>query len=161
MLLSLLSFSCLRFLNGIFQRPLCWVFLFYLFISHHFINWREKIWICTCAAVFFPTFALNISERNYLWTGKSGYSRLLCNDALYKSISIFHLIEKSVYHMPLKALVLTTHTLLMAWMVSISLSVLQNGTQSTIDRRWFLPSSWQAHEIFFCLLISCTLLNGI
>ena len=63
--------------------------------------------ICLCFC-FCPTFALNLSERIVLWTGNSGYSRLICNDALCKSIAIFHLIEKAVFHMPLKALLLTT-----------------------------------------------------
>ena len=94
-------------------------------------------------------FALNIFERNCLWTGNSGYLRLHYNDALSKSVVIFYLIDKEVCHIPLKELLLTTHTVSMAWRVSISFSVWQNGTQSTIYRRWFLPSLFQAHDIFF------------
>ena len=90
--------------------------------------------------------ALNLSERNCLWTSNSGYSSLLWNDALCKSIANFHFIDKSIFHMPLKALVLITHTVSMVWSVSISLSVWHNGTQSTIDRRFFLTSICQAHE---------------
>ena len=73
---------------------------------------------------------------------------MLCNYALCKSIAIFHLIEKVVFHMPLKALLITTHTVSMAWRVSISFSVWQNGTQSTIDRCCFLPSLYHAHDKF-------------
>ena len=160
MLLSQLSFPCLRFLNDIFHRPLSWFFICFSLLGTT-LSTGGKISEYVPVLLFFPTFALNRSERNYLWTGNSGYSRLIWNDPLYKIISISHLIDKAVYHMPLKSLVLTTHTLLMAWMVSISFSVWQDGTQFTIDKRCFIPSSCQAHDTFFCLLISCTLLNGI
>ena len=48
-----------------------------------------------------------------MWTGNSGYLRLLCNYVLCKSIVIFHFIDKTVFLMPLKAVVLTTHTVSM------------------------------------------------
>ena len=70
-----------------------------------------NMFLCCC---FCSTFALNLPEKNVLWTNSSGYLRLLCHDALCKSIAMFHLIDKAVCHMALKALILTTHTLIMA-----------------------------------------------
>ena len=132
-----------------------------IILSQHFIKWRRKHLNLCLYCCFCPTFALNLSERNCLSIGNSVYSRLIWNDTQCKSIVIFRLIEKSVLHMPLKALVIITHTVSMAWRVSTSFSMCQNGIQSTIDRRCFLPSLCQEHETFFGLLIFCTLLNGM
>ena len=123
------------------------VFLF-LFSACTSSTGGDNLWICSCASVFALCLRL-IFRKYFLWTGNSGYSRLICNDALCKSIAIFHLIDKSFCHMTLKSLVLTTHTVSMVWRVSISFYVWHNGTQYTIDRRRFLLSLCQAHDTFF------------
>ena len=92
-----------------FSKDLLAVFFVFSILGHHFINWRrQSMNMCLCCC-FWPTFALDLSEINCLWNGSSGYSRMLWNDALCKSIASFYLIDKQVFHMPLKALVLTTH----------------------------------------------------
>ena len=83
---------------------------------------------------------------------------LLFNDALCKSIAIFHLIDNAVCHIPLKSLVLTTHIVSMAWRVTINFSMWHNGTKSTIDRRCFLTSLYQSHDTF---LLSTDILNTV
>ena len=149
-------FSVLDFWRTL-KRPLSWVF----FLSQNIINWRRQyLNLCLCWSFCF-TFALNLPEINSLLIGNSGYSRLICNDAMCKNIASFHLIDKAVFHMTLKALVLTTHTVSMKWRVSISLSVWQNGTQYTIKRHCFFSSLCQAHEKKFCLLIYFTLLKDM
>ena len=136
---------------------------FFSIFSHHLINRRRQfLTLCLCCC-FCPTFMLNLPERKCLWTNNSGYSRLICNDDLCKSIAIFHFIDKSVCHMPLKALVLTTHTVNMEWRVSISFYVWQNGTQSTIHNKQTLISSFSLPITWHSFLPTenCTLINGI
>ena len=104
----------------LFDRRLIWVFLI---LNQQLSNWRKQsLNICLCF-YFCPTFALIISERNCLLTGNCDYSRMICNDAMCKSIAIFNLIEKAVYHIPMKSLVLTTHIVSMTLSMSIGLSV--------------------------------------
>ena len=135
------------------------VFFVSSILNCHSRNWRRQhLNLCLCCW-FCPIFAPNMLERKCLRTNNCCYSRLICIDALCKSISIIHFIEKAVFHMPLKSLVLNTYAVIMAWRVSLSFSVWQNGAQPTIDRCWFIPSLCHAHDIFFCLLISCTLIN--
>ena len=83
--------------------------VFFFIVSNQSIDLRrQSLNLCMCC-YFCPTFALNLSERNYLLTGKSGSLRLFFNDALCNITAIFHLIDKSFFYMPLKLLVLTTH----------------------------------------------------
>ena len=131
----------------VFQRPLSWVFCFFN-LNHQFSNWRRQyLNLCLCC-FFCLTSALNLWERNVCWPGNCGYSRLFSNDALCKSIVVFHFIDKSVCHICLKSLVFTTCTVNILWRVSISFDVLQNVTEFTIDRRFFLPYLFHAHDTF-------------